>query len=96
MVYHLIVSAYSDLSHGRFLGDNQKRLAGPDSGIPIFEAKVTGDTRLVVRCAITCYYFRRLNKPYSIVLTVSKSTGARWVERRSCTLMRVLTMPCLG
>ena len=37
------------LSKGHFSDDNQKRLTGLDVEIPIYEAKMTGDTRLVVR-----------------------------------------------
>ena len=40
--------ARRDLSHGHFSEDNQKRLVGSSWEIPIFEAKMTGDTRLVV------------------------------------------------
>jgi hypothetical protein len=32
-----------------FSADNQKRLTGPGTEVPIFEAKMTGDSRLVVR-----------------------------------------------
>jgi hypothetical protein len=43
-----------ELSHGFFSEDNQKRLTGPKTDIPIFEAKMEGDTRLVytVDCVI--------------------------------------------
>jgi hypothetical protein len=37
-----------ELSNGHFSDDNQKRLNGPDTDIPIFEAKMTRDLRLVV------------------------------------------------
>ena len=38
-----------ELSHGYFSADNQKRLnGGSNSGVPIYEAKVNGDVRLVV------------------------------------------------
>ena len=39
-----------DLSHGHFSEDNQKRLVGSNLDVPVFEAKMTGDTRLVVSC----------------------------------------------
>ena len=42
-------SNYRELSNGQFSYDNQKRLAGSDMEVPVFEAKMTGDTRLVVR-----------------------------------------------
>jgi hypothetical protein len=37
-----------ELSNGHFSDDNQKRLNGTDSSIPIYEAKMTRDSRLVV------------------------------------------------
>ena len=37
-----------ELSRGHFSADNQKELNGP-SDIPIYEAKITRDLRLVVR-----------------------------------------------
>ncbi|EKM60418.1 uncharacterized protein PHACADRAFT_189549 [Phanerochaete carnosa HHB-10118-sp] len=43
-----------ELSHGHFSANNQKCLVGSGSGIPIFEAKMTGDTRLVYR--VDCEY----------------------------------------
>ncbi|KAI0089831.1 hypothetical protein BDY19DRAFT_992789 [Irpex rosettiformis] len=36
-----------ELSNGHFSDDNQKRLAGSDKEIPIYEAKMTRDSRLV-------------------------------------------------
>ncbi len=37
-----------ELSNGHFSDDNQKRLTGSDNDVPIYEAKMTRDTRLVV------------------------------------------------
>lgn len=37
-----------ELSNGHFSDDNQKRLNGVCVGIPIYEAKMTRDKRLVV------------------------------------------------
>ena len=42
-----------ELSHGHFSEDNQKRLNGLDTQIPIFEAKTTRDSRLIVSY-LTC------------------------------------------
>jgi len=39
---------FRELSNGHFSDDNQKRLAGPGTEVPIFEAKLTGDLRLIV------------------------------------------------
>ncbi len=50
-VLRVIIFLYvcRELSRGHFSFDNQKRLSGPDKGIPIFEAKLSADLRLVVR-----------------------------------------------
>jgi len=37
----------SELSHGFFSASNQKKLLGQDTDIPVFEAKMERDTRLV-------------------------------------------------
>lgn len=36
------------LSQGHFSNDNQKPLTGSKTKLPVYEAKMTGDTRLVV------------------------------------------------
>ncbi|KAG0703072.1 hypothetical protein DFH29DRAFT_804090 [Suillus ampliporus] len=46
-IFKIIVKKIKHLSHGHFSSDNHKRLNGPDAGIPIFEAKMTKDLRLV-------------------------------------------------
>ncbi|EKM60415.1 uncharacterized protein PHACADRAFT_167779 [Phanerochaete carnosa HHB-10118-sp] len=48
-LFDIIIKKLKELSHGHFSADNQKRLVGSDNGLPIFEAKMTGDTRLVYR-----------------------------------------------
>lgn len=46
----VLTDIFRELSNGRFSADNQKRLnGGSNSGVPIYEAKVNGDVRLVVR-----------------------------------------------
>jgi hypothetical protein len=47
--YDIYMKKLRELSHGMFSADNQKRLVGPNAEIPIYEAKMTGDSRLVVR-----------------------------------------------
>jgi len=42
------VNSPRHLSQGHFSRDNQKSLTGAKTGLPIYEAKMTGDTRLVV------------------------------------------------
>ena len=37
-----------ELSQGHFSDDNQKKLTGTKTILPVYEAKMTGDTRLVV------------------------------------------------
>lgn len=45
---HVPTPYYRELSHGHFSYDNQKKLTGAKTIIPVYEAKMTGDTRLVV------------------------------------------------
>lgn len=37
-----------ELSNGQFRADNMKKLVGVDNGIPVYEARLPGDLRLVV------------------------------------------------
>ncbi|OCH88979.1 hypothetical protein OBBRIDRAFT_757238 [Obba rivulosa] len=46
-MFRIITKKMKELSHGHFSDDNQKRLTGPTTEIPVFEAKMTRDTRLV-------------------------------------------------
>jgi hypothetical protein len=41
-------TSYRELSNGHFSDDNQKRLTGTNIPVPIYEAKMTRDSRLVV------------------------------------------------
>ncbi|KAI0809044.1 hypothetical protein BC629DRAFT_1437282 [Irpex lacteus] len=43
----IYVKKMRELSNGHFSDDNQKRLTTNDNGVPVFEAKMTGDSRLV-------------------------------------------------
>ncbi|KIJ60090.1 hypothetical protein HYDPIDRAFT_99369 [Hydnomerulius pinastri MD-312] len=43
----IVVKKIKQLSNGHFSADNQKRLNGPYTGVPIFEAKMQRDLRLV-------------------------------------------------
>ncbi|KAF9067282.1 hypothetical protein BDP27DRAFT_1328979 [Rhodocollybia butyracea] len=45
--FDIIVKKIKELSNGFFSADNQKRLGGPSSEVPIFEAKMTADLRLI-------------------------------------------------
>ncbi|KAI0770957.1 hypothetical protein BD413DRAFT_613484 [Trametes elegans] len=45
--FKIIIKKIKELSRGHFSDDNQKRLTGLNVEIPIYEAKMTGDTRLV-------------------------------------------------
>ncbi|TCD62368.1 hypothetical protein EIP91_006977 [Steccherinum ochraceum] len=46
-LFKIIIKKIKELSKGHFSDDNQKRLNGPDVDIPVFEAKMTRDSRLV-------------------------------------------------
>ncbi|KJA29102.1 hypothetical protein HYPSUDRAFT_32443 [Hypholoma sublateritium FD-334 SS-4] len=45
--FKIIIKKIKELSKGHFSDDNQKRLNGPNTEIPIFEAKMTRDSRLI-------------------------------------------------
>ncbi|KNZ80017.1 TPR and ankyrin repeat-containing protein 1 [Termitomyces sp. J132] len=45
--FKITVKKIRELSNGHFSDNNQKRLNGPKTDVPIFEAKMTRDTRLV-------------------------------------------------
>ncbi|KAF7797816.1 hypothetical protein EIP86_009022 [Pleurotus ostreatoroseus] len=46
-MYRIFMNKIKALSHGHFSEDNQKHLAGNNTNIPVFEAKMTSDTRLI-------------------------------------------------
>jgi hypothetical protein len=48
--FAIYMKKIKELSNGMFSPDNQKRLTGPGTEVPVFEAKMTADSRLVV-CA---------------------------------------------
>ncbi|KAE9400953.1 P-loop containing nucleoside triphosphate hydrolase protein [Gymnopus androsaceus JB14] len=50
--FDIIVKKIRELSNGHFSADNQKRLSGPSSEVPVFEAKMTGDLRLIYQVDI--------------------------------------------
>ncbi|EPQ61193.1 hypothetical protein GLOTRDRAFT_135727 [Gloeophyllum trabeum ATCC 11539] len=45
--FRIIIKKIKELSNGHFSGDNQKRLTGPNLQVPIYEAKMSRDLRLV-------------------------------------------------
>ncbi|GAW08797.1 P-loop containing nucleoside triphosphate hydrolase protein [Lentinula edodes] len=50
--FDIIVKKIKELSNGHFSADNQKRLSGPNSEVPVFEAKMTSDLRLIYQIDI--------------------------------------------
>ncbi|KAI1781548.1 hypothetical protein LXA43DRAFT_958595 [Ganoderma leucocontextum] len=46
-LFNIFVKKIKELSNGHFSDDNQKRLIAVDLEVPVYEAKMTGDTRLV-------------------------------------------------
>ncbi|KAF7367508.1 UvrD-like helicase ATP-binding domain-containing protein [Mycena sanguinolenta] len=46
-IFRIILKKIKELSNGHFSPDNQKRLNGHHVDVPIYEAKMTGDLRLV-------------------------------------------------
>ncbi|KAH6917647.1 hypothetical protein BKA70DRAFT_1418375 [Coprinopsis sp. MPI-PUGE-AT-0042] len=45
--YDIVMKKIKELSHSHFSDDNQKALIGGSNAVPVFEAKMTGDSRLV-------------------------------------------------
>lgn len=62
-----------ELSNGHFSDDNQKQLTGTEIDVPIFEAKMTRDSRLVV----SHHYFLRISTAFWIIDNSTKSTVFR-------------------
>jgi hypothetical protein len=77
--FDIYMKKIKELSHGQFSSDNQKRLTGPGTEVPIFEAKMTGDSRLVV-CAVRFYRLQCAELINSIKLIACPSTTARFVS----------------
>ncbi|KAM5542265.1 hypothetical protein V8D89_004138, partial [Ganoderma adspersum] len=46
-IFEIIITKIKDLSKGNFTKDNHKKLTGGDVDVPIYEAKMTKNTRLV-------------------------------------------------
>ncbi|KAM5542257.1 hypothetical protein V8D89_004130 [Ganoderma adspersum] len=46
-LFNIFIKKIRELSNGHFSDDNQKRLTGIDLEVPVYEAKMTGNTRLV-------------------------------------------------
>ncbi|KAH8984683.1 hypothetical protein EDB92DRAFT_2117026 [Lactarius akahatsu] len=46
-LFHITLKKIKDLSNGHFSDDNHKRLTGTNISVPIYEAKMTRDSRLV-------------------------------------------------
>ncbi|GJE94233.1 hypothetical protein PsYK624_104010 [Phanerochaete sordida] len=51
-MYDIIIKKMKELSNGHFSADNHKRLVGSPRNVHVFEAKMTGDTRLIHRIHI--------------------------------------------
>ena len=54
--FKIILKKIKQLSDGHFSDDNQKKLTGKDVPIPIYEAKMTRDSRLVVSQLCYCLF----------------------------------------
>lgn len=52
-IFDIYIKKIKELSNGMFSSDNQKRLTGPGTEVPIFEAKMTSDSRLVVSITVS-------------------------------------------
>lgn len=72
----LALTVTRELSIGHFSDDNQKRLNGPNDGVPIYEAKISRDRRLVVSSNLIVMYLWYLVLPTSTKSTVSLTSAA--------------------
>jgi hypothetical protein len=79
-------SIIRELSNGHFSDDNQKWLSGPQTEIPIYEAKMTGDSRLIVRSMIERTENINAQFVFSIKLIVSPNTTPTLVLTRHSVL----------
>ena len=48
-----LTGLYRELSNGHFSDDNHKRLTGASISVPLYEAKMTRDSRLVVGIVVS-------------------------------------------
>ncbi|KAF8336973.1 uncharacterized protein EI90DRAFT_3119273 [Cantharellus anzutake] len=60
--FKIIQEKIIQLSEGFFSGSNQKRLEGAPNDVPIYEAKMTGDLRLVYQIDIAVDYEAKVDK----------------------------------
>ncbi|THH29327.1 hypothetical protein EUX98_g4868 [Antrodiella citrinella] len=60
-LFDIVLKKIKELSHGQFSRDNHKQLdlAGSDIQIPIYEAKMTGDSRLVYQVDCVTEYIKQ-------------------------------------
>ena len=79
-----IITRFRELSNGFFSESNQKRLAGEDTGVPIYEAKMTRDTRLVY--TIDCIP----NASGKVCMVVIQKTGA-YIAHPACNARYIRT-----
>ena len=69
-----------ELSLGFFSADNQKRLCGPTTAVPVFEAKMTRDLRLVVCDTFFFVMIREVTSFFpSTQLTARPTTITRYI-----------------
>jgi hypothetical protein len=62
----LPLTSSRQLSQGHFSRDNQKSLVGPKMKLPVYEAMMTGDTRIVVCEGSLAIQSVSLSIPFSI------------------------------
>ena len=90
--FHIVQKKIKELSHGFFSPSNQKHLVGGPGDIQIFEAKLTGDLRLVYRIDLQtddqlkvrrahCITLRRLMFCIRLIDKLSLSTAFTLMHR---------------
>ncbi|KIK71556.1 hypothetical protein GYMLUDRAFT_33762 [Collybiopsis luxurians FD-317 M1] len=78
--FDIIVKKIKELSNGHFSPDNQKRLSGPTSDVPVFEAKMTADLRLIYQIDIVASDDERDKQAIKIfgIYTHAQMDGRMW------------------
>ncbi|EKM60420.1 uncharacterized protein PHACADRAFT_179724 [Phanerochaete carnosa HHB-10118-sp] len=71
LLHDVVMKKLMELSCGLFSPDNQKRLDGSECDMPIYEAKMTSDTRLVYRIACVQEIESEAKHSYTLYLTCS-------------------------
>ena len=71
---------FRELSNGHFTDDNHKQLTGVDLDVPVYEAKMTRDTRLIVSPASSIIKWFRSSAVRSTTSMLLLTSRRRYVS----------------